>query len=243
MKELAKKELEEKSLDVLHFLDLGIKKNNMPFSDRLEMVLKMYKYVVQNVRPINNFGQASKQESEETSSQSSEDKKRFAFEKLRQALVCNPGDSASNVILLYYLLYLKGFKSSIVLSESKNQKGEIHLSNLVELGKDDWYFFDPNLERINFVEDQFENPEEFSYSWAGLGNKFYSNFYRPLLAIREVGEPEIPISRYNISDDSVLRELVEDVGKKIPDLTYNKKEILTPQVRRKLQADKDKERE
>lgn len=241
MKELAKKELEDKSLDVLHFLDLGIKKNNMPFSDRLEMVLKMYKYVVQNIRPLNNFGQENKQESEENFSQSSEDKKRFAFEKLRQALVSNPGDSASNVILFYYLLYLKGYKSSIVLSESKNQKGEIHLSNLVDLGKDDWYFFDTNLERVNFVEDQFENPEDFSYSWAGLGKKFYSRFYRPILTIKEVGEPEIPISAYNISEDSVLRELVESVGKKIPDLTYIKKEFLSPQVRGKLPTDKERD--
>lgn len=242
MKELAKKELEEKSLDVLHFLDLDIKKNNMPISKRLEMILKMYKYVVQNIRPLNSFGQGENHGSEEMS-ESSEDKKRFAFEKLRQALINNPGDSASNVILFYYLLYLKGYKSSIVLSESKHQKGEVHLSNLVEVTKDDWYFFDPSLERINFVEDQYENPDDFSYSWAGLGMKHYSKFYRPVLAIKEVGEKELPISAYSISEDSVLRELVDSVGKQIPDLTYRKHDKGVPQVRRKLPEDKEKERD
>lgn len=236
MKELVKKEVEERSLDVLHFLDLGIKKNSTPISKQLEMVLKMYKYVVQNIRPLNSFGKPK-----EDSSEDGEDKRKFAFEKLKQALISNPGDSASNVILLNYLLYLKGFKSCIVLSESNNQKGEGHLSNLVEVGKDDWYFFDPSLERINYVEDQFENPEEFSYSWAGLGLKHYSKFYKPVAAIKEVGDQEIPISSYSISDDSLLRELVESVGKTIPDLEY--RAMIASKPRNKSAVDREKGRE
>lgn len=240
MKELAKKEVEGRSLDVLHFLDLGIKKYSTPISKQLEMVLKMYKYVVQNIRPLSNFGQSNSDSSEQgNSSESIEEKREFAFEKLRQALISNPGDTASNVILLNYLLYLKGFKSCIVLSESNNQKGEGHLSNLVEVGKDDWYFFDPSLERINFVEDQFENPEEFSYSWAGLGLKHYSKFYKPVSTIKEVGDNEVPISSYSISDDSLLRELVESVGKTIPDLTYRPIAISKP--RNKLFVDKERD--
>lgn len=237
MKELVKKEVEERSLDVLHFLDLGIKKNSTPISKQLEMVLKMYKYVVQNIRPLNSFGQSS----ESHSDASGEEKRKFAFEKLKQALVSNPGDSASNVILFNYLLYLKGFKSCIVLSESNNQKGEGHLSNLVEVGKDEWYFFDPSLERINYVEDQFENPEEFSYSWAGLGAKHYSKFYRPVSTIKEIGDEEVPISSYSISEDSLLRELVESVGKTIPDLEY--RPVLASKPRNKSAVDKEKGRE
>lgn len=236
MKEIVKREVEERSLDVLHFLDLGIKKNSMPISKQLEMVLKMYKYVVQNIRPLNSFGQP-----QETSSESSEEKRKYAFEKLRQALISNPGDSASNVILLNYLLYLKGFKSCIVLSESNNQKGEGHLSNLVEVGKDEWYFFDPSLERINYVEDQFENPEEFSYSWAGLGSKYYSKFYKPVSTIKEVGDEEIPISSYSVSEDSILRELVEGVGKTIHNLEYKPK--TTTKQKNKQAVDKEKGRE
>lgn len=64
MKELVKKEVEERSLDVLHFLDLGIKKNSTPISKQLEMVLKMYKYVVQNIRPLNSFGKSKEDSSE-----------------------------------------------------------------------------------------------------------------------------------------------------------------------------------
>lgn len=244
MRELAKKEVEEQSLDVLHFLDLGIKKNNTPISEQLEMILKMYKYVVQNIKPLNTFGQSNQRFSESANqSENSEDKKVFAFEKLRQALISNPGDTASNVILFNYLLYLKGFKACIVLSESNNQRGEVHLSSLVEVGKDDWYFFDPSLERINFVEDQFENPEDFSYSWAGLGKKSYSKFYKPVSTIKDVGEEELPISAYNISDESILRELVESVGKGIPDLTYTRKPISIPQTRNKLFGDKGKGRD
>ena len=36
MKEITKKEIEENSLDILHFLDLGIKKYNTPLSKQLE---------------------------------------------------------------------------------------------------------------------------------------------------------------------------------------------------------------
>lgn len=241
MKESAKKEVEENSLDILHFLDLDIKKYNTPVYKQLEMVLKMYKYVVQNIKPLNSFGQETSQIA--GSSETPEDKRRFAFEKLRQALVSNPGDTASNVILFNYLLYLKGFKSCIVLSESNNQKGEVHLSNLVEVGKDSWYFFDPSLERINFVDDQYENPEDFSYSWAGLGMKSYSKFYKPALTIREVGDQEVPISSYSVSEDSILRELVENVGKKIPDLNYVKKQPLIHENKREKALNKEKGRD
>lgn len=244
MKEFTKKEIEENSLDILHFLDLGVKKYNMPVSKQLTMVLKMYKYVVQNIRPLNSFGHNT-QESDQTtgSSETPEEKRKFAFEKLRQALISNPGDTASNVILFNYLLYLKGFKSCIALSESNNQKGEVHLSNLVEIGKDNWYFFDPSLERINFVEDQYENPEDFSYSWAGLGKKSYSKFYRPILTIKEVGEQELPISSYNVSEDSILRELVEQVGKGIPDLTYTRRKTSAPQIKSKMLPNNEKGRD
>lgn len=245
MKELAKKEVEDRSLDVLHFLNLGIKKNNTPIAEQLEMVLKMYKYVVQNIKPISSFGIAEQASSEEVSSSasSSDDKKRFAFEKLRQALISNPGDSASNVILLNYLLYLKGFKSCIVLSESRNQKGEGHLSNLIEVGKDDWYFFDPSLERINFVEDQFGNPDEFSYNWAGLGMNYYSRFYRPIAALKEVGAEERPISSFNVSDEPILREVVESVGKRIPDLSYEPKISTQSEPSEKTYENKEKGRD
>lgn len=224
MKELAKKEIEEQSLEILHFLDLGVKKYNTSFSNQLEMILKMYKYVVQNIKPLNALNQEEQHFGETTSpSETDEEKRQFAFEKLRQALTSNPGDTASNVILFNYLLYLKGYKASIVLSESNNQKGQVHLSSLVEVGKDDWYYFDPSLERINFIENQYGNPDEFSYSWAGLGRKHFSKFYRPLSTIKEIGTGEIPISEYNISEDSILRELVESLGNKIPDLAYTGK--------------------
>ncbi len=241
MKEFAKKEIEENSLDILHFLDLGIKKYNTPVSKQLEMVLKMYKYVVQNIKQLNSFGQEDSQTA--GGSNTSEEKRKFAFEKLRQALISNPGDTASNVILFNYLLYLKGFKNCIVLSESNSQKGEVHLSNLVEVGKDNWYFFDPSLERINFVEDQYENPEEFSYSWAGLGMTSYSKFYRPTLTIKEVGDPEIPISSYSVSEDSILRELIESVGTKIPDLNYSRIKQSISQPKNKLIPNKEKGRD
>lgn len=243
MKELTKKEVEERSLDVLHFLDLGIKKYNTPISEQLEMVLKMYKYVVQNIKPLNSFGQNTQYFSEDSSLQTIEEKRTFAFEKIRQALISNPGDTASNVILFNYLLYLKGYKSYIVLSESKNQRGEGHLSSLVEVGKDDWYFFDPSLERVNFVEDQYEVPEDFSYNWAGLGMKYYSKFYRPVSTIKEVGDEEIPISSHNVSEDSLLRELVESIGKKIPDLTYRAKTISIPKERDNASIEKEREKE
>ena len=242
MKEITKKEIEENSLDILHFLDLGIKKYNTPLSKQLEMVLKMYKFVVQNIKPVNSFWQETQYTSQSSGeSETAEEKRRFAFEKLRQALVSNPGDTASNVILFNYLLYLKGFKSCIVLSESNNHKGEVHLSNLVEVGKDNWYFFDPSLERINFVEDQYKNPEEFSYSWAALGNKSYSKFYRPVLTIKEVGEKEIPISSYNVSKDSMLRELVENVGKGISDLSYVKAKVPVTQTQNKTITNKERD--
>lgn len=222
MKELEKKEVEERSLEVLHFIDLDIKKHNTPISKQLEMILKMYKYVVQNIRPVNNLELGNHNFSEEAglSESSSEERRKFAFEKLRQALISNPGDTASNVILFNYLLFLKGFKSCIVLSESRNQRGEGHLSSLVEVGKNVWYYFDTSLERINFVEDQYGNPEDFSFSWAGLGTNYYSKFYRPLSTVKEIGENELPISSYNVSEESLLRESIESIGRGIPDLSY-----------------------
>ena len=245
MKELAKKEVEERSLNILHFLNLGIKKHNTPLSEQLEMILKIYKYVVQNIRPLSNFGLAAEDSSEQVAcaESTSGEKKRFEFEKLGQALNSNPGDTASNVILFNYLLYLKGYKSCVVLSESRNQKGKGHLSSLVEVGKDDWYFFDPSLERINFMEDQFGNSEDFSYSWAGLGNSYYSKFYRPISVVREIGDKEEPISSVNVSDESLLRELVESVGNKIPDLTYQDKSITSPESKKIIFSNEEKGRD
>lgn len=245
MKELTKKEVEDRSLDVLHFLDLGVKKYNTPINEQLEMVLKMYKFVVQNIKPVSEFGISEQNSTRELNStdSNSEEKKRFAFEKLRQALISNPGDSASNVILLNYLMYLKGFKSCIVLSESRNHKGEGHLSNLIEVGKDDWYFFDPTLERINFMEDQFGNPDEFSYNWAALGMSYYSRFYRPITTVKEVGSEERPVSSYNVSDEPLLRELVESVGKQIPDLSYESKLKTPVEPKEKSYENKEKGRD
>lgn len=242
MKEFFQKELEGRSLDILHFLNLDVKKNNMPISKQLEMVLKMYKYVVQNIKPINSFG-FEQSDSSEQGSLDVDEKRKFAFEKLRQALYSNPGDSASNVILLNYLLFLKGFKSCIVLSESQNHRGEGHLSNLVEIGKDDWYFFDPTLERINFIEDQFGNPDEFSFDWAALGKSYYSNFYRPISVVSEIGASEKPISSYSVSDESLLRELVQSVGKSIPDLEYREKLQKVPEVDNHSLTKKERERD
>ena len=91
------------------------------------------------------------------------------------------------------------------------------------------------------TEDQYKNPEEFSYSWAALGNKSYSKFYRPVLTIKEVGEKEIPISSYNVSEDSMLRELVENVGKGISDLSYVKAKVPVTQTQNKTITNKERD--
>lgn len=201
--------IEKKSMQILRFLNLRRKSSNI--IDQLGIVLRLYKYVVQNIYSDaeNNLENISGTKQEEY------------LNNLYLGVTRNPGNQTTNAILFKYLLYLKGFESSIVLSRSKNNNS-LHVSNLVKIGKEQ-FFFDPTLER-SIYEEQGKNPDDILFCCAALGEDEYKKFYTPIEVLPEdLNKPTLPLPS-NIAEESMPETLIESIGKIIPNLLTEKNE-------------------
>lgn len=195
--------IEQKSMQILHFLNLRKKNSNLV--EQMEIVLRLYKYTVQNIYPDNQL------ELENTSGTKEEE----YLNELYKGICSNSGEPVTNVILFKHLLYMKGFDTDIVLTTSKS--GEPHLANLVKIGKER-YYFDPSLERSIFVSEEDEDPDRILYCCAGLGKEEYGKFYTPKGVLpKKLGRATDPIPS-GVAEESLPRTLIESIGKLIPDL-------------------------
>lgn len=201
-----KKIIEKKSMQILRFLNLSIKNSNI--IEQLEIILKIYKYVVQNVHP------EAKYELNNTASTKEEE----YFNNLYIGLTNNPGLSVTNSILFKHLLYMKGFESYIILSKSRS--GSFHISNLVKIGKE-FFYFDTTLERSVF-EEQAINEDDMLFCCAALGKDEYTKFYSPFQILPNNFKKSHMQMPENISEESMPRTLIDSIVKIIPnEITEN----------------------
>ena len=223
----------DESMEILKFLNLPVKNGN--FVDQLNMVMRMYKFVVQNIDEqkendpsyMELYGELDRNYS------------KAYYDSLTQSLRDNPGSEFDNSILYNYLLYMKGFDSYVLLSKSRN--GFPHISNVVKVGSD-YYYFDAKQDRMIFKNQDFGMPEEFSFMSAALGKDEYERIYTPKKVYpnfynRRVRVPTT-LDQIPISDKGVLRSLIDQERKKIPDLTYHRNR----HVGRSFEHDRDEER-
>lgn len=197
-----KKLIEDRTMQILRFLNLRVKNSNIV--EQLGIVLRLYKYVVQNIY------EDSYEESETQKTKQEE-----YLNDLYKGVLKNPGDQTTNAILLNHLLYMKGFDTHIILAKSK--KGVPHVANIARIGKE-YFFFDTTLERSIYVE-QGENPDEMLFCCAALGKEEYSKFYTPIEVLNEdLDKPAVPFPTA-MAEESMPRQLIESVVKLIPDLS------------------------
>lgn len=239
-KQEKKKLIENRSMQILRFLNLRVKNSNIV--DQLGIVLRLYKFVVQNVFPEEQVfdGKAESTKQEEYLS------------NLYRGVMKNPGDQTTNAILFNHLLYMKGFDTHIILARSKN--GTPHVANIARIGKE-YFFFDTTLER-SIYEEQGENPDEMLFCCAALGKEEFSKFYTPVEVLNEdLDKPAVPFPTA-MAEESMPRQLVESVVKLIPDLSIDhnpefdafaqKQEtpvISIPFIKKTRPVDREKERE
>ena len=199
-----KKIIENKSMQILRFLNLSKKNSNI--IEQLEIILKIYKYVVQNIHPESKYEQSN----------ISNTKEEEYLHNLYIGLIDNPGLSVTNSILFKHLLYMKGFESYIILSKSRS--GSLHISNLVKVGKE-FFYFDTTLERSIF-EEQAINEDDMLFCCAALGKEEYSKFYKPFqILLNNFKKNSMKIMPENISEESMPRHLIESIVKIIPNET------------------------
>lgn len=199
-----KKIIENKSMQILRFLNLSKKNSNI--IEQLEIILKIYKYVVQNIHPESKYEQSN----------ISNTKEEEYLHNLYIGLIDNPGLSVTNSILFKHLLYMKGFESYIILSKSRS--GSLHISNLVKVGKE-FFYFDTTLERSIF-EEQAINEDDILFCCAALGKEEYSKLYKPFQILsNNFKKNSMKIMPENISEESMPRHLIESIVKIIPNET------------------------
>ena len=204
-KQEKKKLIENRSMQILRFLNLTVKNSNIV--DQLGIVLRLYKYVVQNVFP----------EEQRFDGKAESTKQEEYLSDLYIGVMKNPGDQTTNAILFNHLLYMKGFDTHIILARSKN--GTPHVANIARIGKE-YFFFDTTLER-SIYEEQGENPDEMLFCCAALGKEEFSKFYTPVEVLNEdLDKPAVPFPTA-MAEESMPRQLVESVVKLIPDLSID----------------------
>ena len=204
-KQEKKKLIENRSMQILRFLNLTVKNSNIV--DQLGIVLRLYKYVVQNVFP----------EEQSFDGKAESTKQEEYLSNLYRGVMKNPGDQTTNAILFNHLLYMKGFDTHIILARSKN--GTPHVANIARIGRE-YFFFDTTLER-SIYEEQGENPDEMLFCCAALGKEEFSKFYTPVEVLNEdLDKPAVPFPTA-MAEESMPRQLVESVVKLIPDLSID----------------------
>lgn len=239
-KQEKKKLIENRSMQILRFLNLTVKNSNIV--DQLGIVLRLYKYVVQNVFP----------EEQSFDGKAESTKQEEYLSDLYRGVMKNPGDQTTNAILFNHLLYMKGFDTHIILARSKN--GTPHVANIARIGKE-YFFFDTTLER-SIYEEQGENPDEMLFCCAALGKEEFSKFYTPVEVLNEdLDKPAVPFPTA-MAEESMPRQLVESVVKLIPDLSidhnpefdrFAEKQdtpaVSIPFIKKAKPVDREKERE
>src|SRR5574344_538770 len=112
---------------------LNLKESNDKL-DQLTNCVKLQKYIVQNNNEVTNL----------KDDYSSYDKSTMRTLQLRDAVLNN--SSVGLFVAVEFQEILKRTGVNVECVGMGNRKGQYHMANLVLLG-DEWYLFDPNLEK------------------------------------------------------------------------------------------------
>lgn len=195
--------IDEKTKQIINLL--GVKKS-FRLLNQLASALKLYKYVFQ--KNDSNFAKGIPEVK-------SKDKNDVYLNDLYLGLTRNPGLPSTNTITYKHLLMHSIAESEVVLMKSK-ESGSLHLSNIVKLGKE-YYFFDPTLEKSIFDDDTW-GENKGTLCCAALGkNDDYFRLYTPVGILpndMNMGLKPLP---ENIAEESMSKNLVNEIASLIPD--------------------------
>lgn len=195
--------IDEKTKQIINLL--GVKKS-FRLLNQLASAIKLYKYVFQK-----NNSNFTKNMAEEKS----EDKNEVYLNDLYLGLTHNPGLPSTNTIAYKHLLMHSIAESEVVLLKSR-ESGAFHLSNIVKLGKE-YYYFDPTLERSIYDDDMWEENRG-TLCCAALGkNDDYFKLYEPVGVLPEDMNSELKPLPENIAEESMSKNLVNEIASLIPD--------------------------
>lgn len=195
--------IDEKTRQVLSLL--GVKKS-FRVLNQLASAIKLYKYTFQKINP----GFARTMQDTEFSDGNS----RY-LQELYMGLTGNPGFPTTNAILFKHLLMHSIAEAEVVVLKS-TQSGKLHVANIVKLGKE-YYYFDPTLERSIFDDDTWEENRG-TLCCAALGkNDDYFKLYTPIGILPDSMSNQLEPLPYNIADDSMSKDLVNEIASLIPD--------------------------
>lgn len=194
--------IEERTKQILEFLQS--KKSPEQSIEVLREVLKMYKYVVQNINLgaiENKFGTPSSRED--------------AYKnELVKGLTNNTGLPTTNSIALNHLLNSVNIENYIAILKSRT--GGNHVASLIKLDSE-YYYFDPTLERSNY-EDQYRGFDEFPLSFAALGKEDYERIYKPVRIMASMTQDVTKEIKPDIAEKSISRTLINSISRVIPHL-------------------------
>lgn len=195
--------IDEKTKQIISML--GIKKS-FKLLNQLASALKLYKYVFQ--KNDSSFAKSIPEIK-------AKDKNEVYLNDLYLGLTHNPGLPSTNTITYKHLLMHSIAESEVVLLKSKSS-GAIHLSNIVKLGKE-YYFFDPTLERSIYDDDTWEENKG-TLCCAALGrNDDYFKLYEPLGILPDNMNAGLKPLPENIAEESMSKKLVNEIASLIPD--------------------------
>lgn len=197
------KAIDEKTKQIISFL--GVKKS-FRLLNQLASAIKLYKYVFQ--KNDSNFAKGVPESK-------SKDKNDVYLNDLYLGLTHNPGLPSTNTIAYKHLLMHSIAESEVVLLKSK-ESGALHLSNIVKLGKE-YYFFDPTLERSIYDDDMWEENRG-TLCCAALGkNDDYFKLYEPLGVLPDDMNASLKPLPENVAEESMSKNLVNEIASLIPD--------------------------
>lgn len=195
--------IDEKTRQIISML--GVKKS-FKLLNQLASALKLYKYIFQknNSSFTKNIPEVQ-----------SKDKNEVYLNDLYLGLTNNPGLPSTNTITYKHLLMHSIAEAEVVFLRSRNS-GAIHLSNIVKLGKE-YYFFDPTLERSIYDDDTWEENKG-TLCCAALGkNDDYFKLYEPLGILPDNMNTGLKPLPENIAEESMSKSLINEIASLIPD--------------------------
>lgn len=193
--------------EIFDFLQIP---NKLPSSgaEILERCIRIYKYVVQNIDTSLSEMQPN-----------SNDLDSSYTDELYKGLMQNSGLPTTTSIVLKHLLENAGIESVIVILKSRT--GGKHVSTIVKLEDNKYYYFDPTLERSIF-EEQAGTPEELYLYSAAVGSEEYEKMYKPTKVIASKEQTSEIMN--NMADKSLSKFLVNSISNRLPVLIYANKE-------------------
>lgn len=192
--------IEEKTKEILKFLKISKKPNCV--SEELDIAIRLYKYVFQNI----NLDLSYKVPKADSKSE-------FYANALYQALESNPGLPDTNAVEFKHLLDMAKFENYLVALKVNNT-GNQKIANLVKIGTE-FHYFDISLEYE--LHQSCKAKDDMLY-YAGLGREEYERAFTPVAVLKDFSNPENNKLPSNIAEESFGIPIIYDISRRYPNL-------------------------